>query len=225
MDSAGYTPHAAQMSFADDVIRGYAKAADALIEQYDAVPSAAIYATVRGHFPAAPARALDVGTGNGRDAAWLIELGYDVCAVDPVPAFVAKAKVRVPGAQVAQDCLPALGTVQGPFDLILVNAVWQHVDQNVRATALARLAKLLRRGGRLILSLRHGPGHVERPVASIDPAETVDQARRVGLTVLDQRTTTSLQSGNIVAGVTWTWLVLANTTELGSADGVPVRTG
>ncbi|MEL7090949.1 MAG: methyltransferase domain-containing protein [Pseudomonadota bacterium] len=213
------------MAFSDDVIRGYKDAAAALVVQYDAVPSATIYAPVVEYFPIPPATALDVGTGNGRDAAWLTGLGYSVRAVDPVAPFVAAAAARVPQAQITQDRLPELGSVAERYDLILVNAIWQHVDPNDRAAALARLAVLLLPAGRLILSLRHGPGHPTRPVAPVDTDETQRHAHAAGLRVLHRTETGSLQSGNIAAGVSWTWLVLMPASGSGSADGVRFRSG
>lgn len=223
VDGAMCALHLGAMTLADDVKRGYADAAKELIAQYDAVASATIYAPVIAHLPLPPAKVLDVGTGNGRDAAWLIGLGYDVIAVDPVAAFVQEARSRAPGAHVAQDQLPELALVEAHFDLVLVNAVWQHIDPIDRSAAFARLASVLKPEGRLILSLRLGPGHVARPVAPIDPDQTFEQARRAGLKVIAQQETESLQAGNIAAGVTWIWLVLAPANARVSTDGVPVR--
>jgi protein-L-isoaspartate O-methyltransferase len=45
--------------------------------------------------------ALDVGSGAGRDAAWLASLGYDVVAVEPA------AGMRVEGQRRIQTCVSA----------------------------------------------------------------------------------------------------------------------
>lgn len=212
--SAHKTDMGPNMSFADDVTRGYAADAKALIAQYDQVPSDTIYAPVRDLFPPAPARVLDVGTGNGRDAVWCAEMGHDVTAVDPVQAFVAETMKRVPAATIQKDRLPDLATVRGLYDLILVNGVWQHIPASERAASLVRLAALLADGGRMVLSLRHGPGHPGRPVlpVAVDVDVTVREAEAVGLHLLRQRDTGSLQQGNIAAGVRWTWLVFSRVT-------------
>ncbi|WP_299608265.1 bifunctional 2-polyprenyl-6-hydroxyphenol methylase/3-demethylubiquinol 3-O-methyltransferase UbiG [uncultured Tateyamaria sp.] len=195
------------MSLGVEVERGYAAQAPALIAQYDAVPSDSIYAGVKDLFPAAPVRVLDVGSGSGRDTEWFAALGHDVTAVDPVAAFVAETMRRAPAATISRDRLPGLRTVRGRYDLILVNAVWQHVEPGDRLAALARLAGLLAAGGRMVLSLRHGLGHPARPVAEIDTEATLAQADALGLTLLRRREKQSLQEGNRAADVTWTWLV------------------
>ncbi|MFD1050971.1 class I SAM-dependent methyltransferase, partial [Kibdelosporangium lantanae] len=55
------------------------------------------------------------------------------------------------------DALPDLRMARGTFDLILLSAVWMHLDAAERAVAMARISRLLASEGRVILSLRHGP--------------------------------------------------------------------
>lgn len=201
------------MTLSATVERGYTAHAPALIAQYDAVPSDEIYASVRDLFPAVPVHVLDVGSGNGRDAEWCAAQGHEVTAVDPVAAFLAETMRRAPAATILRDRLPALLSVRGQFGLILVNGVWQHVAVKDRYAALARLSGLLAPGGRMVLSLRHGPGHPDRPVSGIDATATQTQAEELGLTVLRRCEEQSLQKGNIAHGVTWTWLVCERGTE------------
>lgn len=53
-----------------------------LAEAYEAVDPAAVHGTLLLSLPAAPSMVLDVGSGSGRDAAWLARMGHEVVAVD-----------------------------------------------------------------------------------------------------------------------------------------------
>lgn len=196
------------MTLNAQAIAGYTAQAPALIAQYNAVASDMIYAGVRDLMPPAPARVLDVGAGSGRDVEWCTAQGHTVTAVDPVAAFLAETMRRAPAATILRDQLPDLTQVRGRYGLILVNGVWQHIAPVDRPAALARLAQLLEPGGRLILSLRHGVGHMDRPAAPIDADATVLQATAQRLTILRRVETPAWQHGNRASGVTWTWLVL-----------------
>lgn len=115
-----------------------------------------------------------------------------------------------PAVRWIDDRLPDLASLgEARFDGILLSAVWQHLDAGDRAVAFARLAGLLAGGGRLILSLRHGPGAASRPVFPCEVDETLAQAAAAGLIVERQVAAPSVQAENAAAGVTWTWLVLA----------------
>jgi 2-polyprenyl-3-methyl-5-hydroxy-6-metoxy-1,4-benzoquinol methylase len=85
------------------------------------------------HLPAPPASVLDVGAGSGRDAAWLAGKGYSVLAVEPSATMREEAQGRhaVPSIVWMDDRLPSLDAVLrlgAAFDLILVSAVWMHVQ-------------------------------------------------------------------------------------------------
>jgi 2-polyprenyl-3-methyl-5-hydroxy-6-metoxy-1,4-benzoquinol methylase len=112
------------------------------------------------------------------------------------------------------DTLPALAAAragrEGSFDLVLCCAVWAHVPPVDRAQAMASLASLLRPGGRLVLSLRHGPSPATRPTYAAPPEEAIllAQGQGQGLDLLLCRETESVQAVNRAAGVRWTWPVL-----------------
>jgi hypothetical protein len=85
-------------------------------------------------------------------------------------------------------------------------AVWQHLPSTARDAAIARMTALMAPAAVLLMSLRHGPGAPDRPVYSCEPAETIMQAEALGLNLLHREEAPSLQEGNRVLGVTWTWL-------------------
>ena len=197
----------------NDVLAGYAAAATpALIERYEAFDPAALYAPVLDLLPQAPRRVADIGTGTGRDAAWFARQGHAVLAIEPVRPLREAGMVRHGdlGIVFLDDTLPHLVTARehGPFDLITLNGVWQHLDAVERAIALPALVDMLHFGGLLVLALRHGPGVPGRAVFRLSDDETIEAATRCGLTLLRCRKTESHQAGNRALGVHWTWMVL-----------------
>lgn len=197
----------------DRAIAGYGAAAEALTARYLDLDSDELYARVIRFFPAAPARVLDIGAGPGRDAGWLAAKGHDVTAVEPVAAFRASGQARFgAGVTWVDDRLPRLErlcALWAAYDLILVSGVWHHLEEGAQARAMQAVAGLLAPGGRLLLSLRHGPGAAARPVHSTDPELMIHHAREQGLDPLHRCNAPSRQNANIAAGVTWSWLVLA----------------
>lgn len=203
------------------ILDGYRRDAETLIARYRAISSNALFAPVRAFLPPPPARVIDLGAGPGRDALWLAGLGHHVVAVEPVAAFreAGAAEAGSGAPRWIDDRLPELdhvfATARGPYDLGIVNAVWQHLAPGDRARAMHRIAQLLAPGGVLVLSLRHGPGAEGRRVFAVDPYETRIQADAAGLSVCHEERRASLQAAALAADVTWTWLVLRRN---GAAD-------
>ena len=186
---------------------GYAEQAAVLGRRYERVTFEAAFGTFLPYLPVPPCRVADIGAGTGRDAAWLAARGYEVTAVEPVPEMRAAARRLHPGANVRwiDDALPALGKLSGEFCLIQLRAVWMHLDAGERARALPRVAALLAEGGRVILSLRHGPVPAGRRMFEVAPEEIIDAGAALGLALLHR--------GHVAdtlgrAEVTWTNLIL-----------------
>lgn len=196
----------------DDIIATYESAAGTLIARYDAFDCAVLYAPVIDLFPASPVRVLDIGAGTGRDAAWFAGQGHAVTAVEPVRAFreAGQNMHRDAGITWIDDRLPHLANVpaDAAFDLVTLNGVWQHTDDNARRIAMPRLGAIVAPGGLLVMALRHGPGTDGRRVFPISPADTVALAAAAGFSVVRQVDAASIQPGNIAMGVRWTWLAL-----------------
>ena len=191
---AGYTTHAAQ-----------------LVARYDAIPNELWYAPVRHLLPATPARIIDIGAGTGRDARWLATMGHDVTAVEPVPAFAAAGQAQG-SARWITDALPDLPhtlALNEKFDLILLSAVWQHLDAGERQAAAPVLRCLAATGAALLMALRHGPASTDRPVWPIDVDATARLLARSGFRETFRTSAPSIQPANLAAGVRWTWLALA----------------
>ena len=196
----------------ETALEGYAAVSDAWIERSEAIPAEQMLRPVLDLLPTLPGRAVDVGAGSGRDAAWLAQQGPRVVAIEPVERL-RRAGIERHGAlpiEWLDDRLPELTAVPAgsKFVLLLVNGVWQHLDASQQRTAMQRLAGLAKHGATLIVSLRHGPGAATRPVHEIDASDTIRTARDAGFELIRERQAESWQDANRAAGVYWTWLAL-----------------
>jgi len=116
------------------------------------------------------ARILDLGAGSGRDAKHFAELAakthttennIQIIAAEPAQELSQLGKMTTQGLNVKwlEDSLPALSNVtkqEVSFDLILLSAVWMHIPPCDRARSIRKLANILKPGGKLVISLRHG---------------------------------------------------------------------
>ncbi|WP_022720118.1 bifunctional 2-polyprenyl-6-hydroxyphenol methylase/3-demethylubiquinol 3-O-methyltransferase UbiG [Rhodopseudomonas sp. B29] len=191
--------------------QAYADNAAALIARYEGVVPAEVHGAILHLLPPKPTRVLDIGAGSGRDAAWLAAMGHQVVAVEPTAAFrEAGRRLHVsPAITWVDDSLPALAAlgVTELFGLVMVTAVWMHLDADERAAAMARVAGLVAPAGLLIMKIRHGPVPYGRRIFAVTAVETVAQAEANGLAIeLQIEDQQSLQEANAVAGVTWTTL-------------------
>ncbi len=195
-----------------DAPAGYAEAAEELIARYEAIRFEDVHAAVIALFPKPPGAVLDIGAGPGRDAGALALKGFHVTAIEPTAAFRAYGrKAHPPAIRWVDDRLPALtGLSDQPnaFDIVLITAVWMHLETQDRPPAMKAVAHLLKPGGRLFMSLRHGPAPEGRIMFDVAPEETIALAESNELqTIACIRNDTSLQSCNRQAGITWSKLV------------------
>ena len=153
----------------------YQKHAQQVSAQYESVDAQDVHGWLLDYLPTGCGRILDVGAGSGRDAAWLDGLGHDVVAVEPSPAMREEAMRRHGNVSIQwlDERLPDLPKTsrQGPFDLILLSAVWMHVPVSERKRAFRKLIHLLKPQGTLAVTLRLGPGVAEREVHAVSPEE------------------------------------------------------
>ena len=168
-------------------IDAYNDQAEALSALYDAVDPAQAYESVLDLIPDGAGRlALDIGSGSGRDGAWLASKGYDVVAAEPSAGMRRVGGSLHPELRWIDDSLPGLQATHAiglAFDLVLMSAVWMHVKPTDRARAFRKLTALLKPGGLLILTLRHGPPPPDRPMHEVTAGEIEALARSHGMTV------------------------------------------
>ena len=188
---------------------GYAETADRLVEQYESRTFADVHKSILHLIPTTPCRVLDVGAGTGRDAAALAALGHQILAAEPTAEMRSHAHRLHPSPRIEwiDDSLPELAHVHSRgerFDLVMMTAVWMHLDEAQRRHAMARVAALIEPGGLMTLSLRHGPIPAGRRMFEVSSAETSSLATAHGLQTLVDRD----QPPSIGADGVW-WSVLA----------------
>ncbi len=136
-----------------DVRGGYSRWA----ETYDSRPNPLIYLeepALRGvidNLP--PGRTLDAACGTGRLTAALLERGHDVLAIDASAAMLKQCRTRVPSAQLCLGDLAHLPLADGVMDVAVCALALTHIE-GLR-TPVAELARVVRRGGRVVLSDIH----------------------------------------------------------------------
>ncbi len=193
--------------------QGYADEADRLIAQYEAIPFEHKYRAEIALLPEPPGNVLDVGAGTGVDAAWFAARGFRVTAAEPTRVFREAGGALHPSPSIAwiDDHLPDLRAVRAlarSFDVILLTAVWMHLDAAERARAMPVVASLLGPDGLVLMALRHGPIPAGRRMFDVSADETNALAAAAGLrTILDVEAE-SAQAANRAAGITWTRLAL-----------------
>ena len=116
-----------------------------------------------------PARAIDVGCGEGADAVWLARQGWQVTGADVSTVGLQKARDNAAGAgaEIAEritwrqvDLFADDWTPPGDFEL--VNSQYLHLPPEVRRRSLQRLAEAVTPGGDLLV-VAHHPSDLEIP--------------------------------------------------------------
>ncbi|WP_374455266.1 class I SAM-dependent methyltransferase [Nocardioides sp.] len=143
----------------NDTVRAYDLDAVAYVEASPAMPG-----SVRADLEALAyrlgpgARVLEIGSGGGRDARVMEELGLDVRRTDVTPAFVALLREQGHAADLLDPLVDDLSVPDGPYDAVWANASLLHVARADLSTVLGRLAEVTREGGLLRASLKEGDG-------------------------------------------------------------------
>lgn len=182
---------------------------DFMVRRFEKFSFAVLHDPILPLLPPAPGRVLDIGAGSGRDAAGFASLGYRVVAVEPTPGLRQRASElhASPSIEWVDDSLPDLARIiarGGMFDVVMMTAVWMHFDEAQRRRGMPVVASLVRPGGVMSLSLRHGPIPPERRMFAVTADETVARAAETGLDSILRIDEQPAFSDN--ADVTWTVL-------------------
>jgi SAM-dependent methyltransferase len=143
-----------------DPMGWYDEHSDRLVGEYGALHPDEAHAWLNGLLPAQPALVFDIGAGTGREAAWLAARGHEVAAIEPSYAM------RRHGLQLHQDGRIRWLDARLTYDHAAawprcrcypLSGVWQHLPTADRPRAFRKLVTLLKTGGSLAITLRHGP--------------------------------------------------------------------
>jgi SAM-dependent methyltransferase len=139
----------------------------------------------------APGRALDLATGEGRNAVWLAEHGWHVTGVDFSAAGLEKARQLAAARGVEAEWMQADLRDYRPqpraFDLVI--AFYLQLPEAERRPILRRAATTVAAGGALLVvahdrsNLEHGYGGPQHPAVLYTPGEVVRDLDGSGLAI------------------------------------------
>jgi len=102
-----------------------------------------------------------------------------------------------------------------------MTAVWMHLDQQQRWRAMPGVASLVRAGGVMVMSLRHGPVPPGRRMFAVSADETIGLAKAARLQLLMSQWAPSARA----AEISWTRLAFRRIDPVGrqgpEMDGQP----
>ena len=126
------------------------------------------YRIITQHLPPPPARILDLGCSDGELLLKLKRAGYDSVGVDIAESVVSRAREHsgCPVHQAAAEDLHVLS--ESTFDCVVCMEVMEHVTSPY--DAMKELARVLKPGGRLILSTPnvHSMMRILYPLTRVD---------------------------------------------------------
>ena len=103
--------------------------------------------------PLSPGRALDAACGTGRYARHLARLGHEVIGVDVTAEMLARATASVPEARFIEADLREVPVDDEQFDLVVCGLALAHLEDF--APAVAEFSRVLKPGGRVVISVLH----------------------------------------------------------------------
>ena len=127
-----------------------------------------------------PGTALDVACGEGRNAIWLAQNGWQVVGVDFSPVGLEKAhRLAVESGVTVEWVQGDLTTWEPPNTYDLVVVMYLHLPGDIRHSVFARMAKSVAPGGTMLvvghdmLNLSEGTGGPQNPAVLYGPEDVV----------------------------------------------------
>ncbi|RIK05059.1 MAG: class I SAM-dependent methyltransferase [Acidobacteria bacterium] len=139
-----------------------------------------------------PGRALDLASGEGRNAIWLARQGWKVTGVDFSDAGMNKARRHSAGLDIEWVIADLADYVPEPgaFDLVII--FYLHVGVETRRAVIERACRAVASGGTLLIAahhlenLEHGYGGPQDPAILPTEAELASEVRGLEITKADR---------------------------------------
>jgi SAM-dependent methyltransferase len=155
---------------------------------WTAEPNQFLVAEVEG---LAPGTALDLGAGEGRNAVWLAQQGWQVTAVDFSDVGLAKADqlAAAAGVEMSTTCADLIGYRPPPRTFDLVAVLYVHLPASVRRAVNRRAVDAVAPGGTLLVvghdttNPTDGYGGPQNPDVLFSPDDVVADLAGSGLVV------------------------------------------
>lgn len=185
--------------------------AEDLAEMYNSVNTEDVHSHIVSLVPKS-SKVLDIGCGSGRDAYYFASKGHSVVAVDPAVKILETAKEKYSHHNLVflDDKLPDLEKIKGKYDVVIMSAVWMHIEKKDRLKAAKRVTNLLNPQGIAVISLRHGAfkdNRKEIPV-SVDEIENIlSKDLNINVSVLNENENDNFNR----EGVSWQTVIIKNT--------------
>lgn len=101
---------------------------------------------------------IEIGSGSGKDAAALIEMGYEYTGTDASNGLISVAKKRNPSAKFINCTVDKLHFPKGYFDGFWTAATLLHIPKNLIGEALQSIRQVIRPDGIGFISMKAGNG-------------------------------------------------------------------
>ena len=136
-----------------------------LANRYESASMKEMHSLLLRHLPG-KGRVLEIGCGSGRDAAFLLQHGYDVTAVDASKGMVSAAKRHHPELDQRITCNAFPFSKDDPllearFDAIVLVAVVMHITDTELSSCATQFATMLSPDGVVFISTSTGRGELD----------------------------------------------------------------
>jgi SAM-dependent methyltransferase len=143
-----------------ETVSHYDRDASAIAARYETADMGAIHEYLLRYLPKG-GEVLEVGSGSGREAAYVLQEGYDVTGIDASAGMVRESIRLHPELQNRVICSPLPLQTDSPlldrkFDAMVSIATWMHVPEHDLLECVTQIRTMLKPEGVLFISASTG---------------------------------------------------------------------